>query len=81
MAEWKAEERLYFDIAHALRKVKIPGIRNALTDGGSTFARYAAAPPPPMPTHTTCMGGMNTVNCTTYCTATYSLKTEGRRRG
>jgi len=32
MAEWKAEELLYFDIAHALRKVKIPGIRNALTE-------------------------------------------------
>jgi hypothetical protein len=24
MAEWTAEELLYFDIAHALRKVKIP---------------------------------------------------------
>jgi hypothetical protein len=27
MAEWTAEELLYFDIAHALRKVKIPGVR------------------------------------------------------
>jgi hypothetical protein len=32
MAEWTAEERLYFDIAHALRKVKIPGVRKALTE-------------------------------------------------
>jgi hypothetical protein len=32
MAEWTAEELLYFDIAHALRKVKIPGVRKALTE-------------------------------------------------
>jgi len=32
MAEWTAEELLYFDIAHALRKVKIPSVRKALTE-------------------------------------------------
>ena len=32
MTEWTAEELLYFDIAHALRKVKIPGVRKALTE-------------------------------------------------
>jgi len=32
MAEWTAEELLYFDIAHALRKVKTPGVRKALTE-------------------------------------------------
>jgi hypothetical protein len=32
VAEWTAEELLYFDIAHALRKVKIPGVRKALTE-------------------------------------------------
>jgi len=32
MAEWTVEELLYFDIAHALRKVKIPGVRKALTE-------------------------------------------------
>jgi len=32
MAEWTAEELLYVDIAHALRKVKVPGVRKALTE-------------------------------------------------
>ena len=32
MAELTAEELLYVDIAHALRKVKVPGVRKALTE-------------------------------------------------
>lgn len=52
MAEWTAEELLYFDIAHALRKVKIPGVRKALTEeqrmaiAGTVLDRWEFNKPP-----------------------------------